>query len=69
MFWSVLIHIKVRNVGQGSGVPRLKPASTSLTRLLQTWKIGGKIGSRAPVRPTIGHRISMLLSRDRDFLS
>src|SRR6187402_529353 len=49
--WSALMCIKVRNVVQGSGVPRLRPASTSLTTLLQAWKIGGKIGNRVPAHP------------------
>jgi hypothetical protein len=52
--------MKVRSVGQGYGVLRLRHASTSSTRLLQTWKIGGKVGSRALVHPTIGQMISML---------
>lgn len=66
---SPLMCIKARNVALGSGVPRLKPVSTNLTRLLRTWKIEGKLVSRAPVHLMIGPRISMLLSEDRDSLS
>ncbi|KAM3066687.1 hypothetical protein ACMFMG_002397 [Clarireedia jacksonii] len=50
---------QVLNVVQGSSVPRSKLASTSLTTLLQTWRIGGKIGSHTPVFPMIGQMITI----------
>jgi hypothetical protein len=48
-----------RNVVQGFGVRRLKPALTSLTMLRQTWKSEGKIVSRARVHRKTVLRISI----------